>query len=255
MFGINEVKAAKERYDNTLNYYDDVMKVVMHKTELLYKMKKDTEKYLQIYSAFFEQFKVKEIEDDYKESIKNIDEYYNKEKEYEELINNAEENTLLDKSFKEIDRHGYFGTVGATIAYTSLFGVSSLNMFNATSCVLVNNPIYYIFRYLFNPVLLIYDLIMFKKHNLNKVEEFNKACASLETLIKQHHLKLSEIDNIINMIQELLNNLYTYFLKCADYPKNYNALSLEQREDLGAFVNMYKTLSEYLIKEIKLQEQ
>lgn len=254
MFGRNELKVAKERYDNTLNYYDDVMKVVMNKTEFLYKMKSDLEKYLPIYSAFFEQFKVKEIEDDYQESIKNIDEYYNKQKEYEELINNAEENKLLDESFKEIDKNGYFGTVGATIAYTSLFGVSSLNMFNAVFCALVYNPIYDIFRYLFNPVLLIYDLIMLKKHNLKKVEEFNKACASLETLIKQHRSKLSEIDNIINMIQELLYNLNIYFLKCADYPKNYNALYIEQREELGAFVNMYKTLSEYLIKEIKLEE-
>lgn len=252
MFGTNEFKAAKERFNNTLKYYDDVMKVVMYKTEFLYKMKNDLEKYIQIYSAFFEQFKVKEIEDDYQESIKNIDEYYNKQKECEELINNAEENKLLDESFKEIDKNGYFRTVGATIAYSNLFGRSALNRLNAASCVLVYNPIYDIFL-LLNPVLLIYELIKSRKRNLEQVEEFNKACASLETLIKQHHLKLSEIDKIISTIQELLNNLYSYFLKCVDYPKNYNALSLEQKYELGIFVNMYKTLSEYLIKEIKLQ--
>lgn len=40
MFGTKELKITKERYDNTLNLYNDVMDIIVNKSQFLYNMKK-----------------------------------------------------------------------------------------------------------------------------------------------------------------------------------------------------------------------
>lgn len=281
MLGTKEREEAEKRVKKNKQSLEKLVDKIVHRTENLYTIRNNLEFKIKEYTIFINKFSKtpKSFITSLNAIDVNISEYTNKQIQVEELLKNTPNfqgkvvisggvaigggvAALAPSAAMAIATT--FGTASTGTAIASLSGAAATNAALAWlgggalaaggGGMAVGNAL----LTLAGPVGLgiaavgvIGGGLLMKHSNLNQKEKADKVAAELEVLIRKYDLVFKDITGIEQQTNKLIKLLDKYYGQCNGYKRDYNFLNKSEQENLASFVNLLKSASELLNKEVK----
>lgn len=281
MFGKAEREKAIKRVEENNNKLEKLALKIVKKTDSLYSVRNMSDAQIKTYTQFINEFTAtpKSFNTSLKAVNLNLSEYNDKQIKVEELLKEQPDSkgkaaigggiaigggvvALAPSAAMAIATT--FGTASTGTAIASLGGAAATNaalawlgggaiaaggggMAAGNALLALAGPI----GWGIAAVGVIGGGLLMIHSNLKQKEEADKTSAELETLIRKYKLIYYDIVELEEKTNEFVNILDKYHSMCNEYIRDYNSLNDFEKENLGTFVNLLKSSSELLNKEVR----
>lgn len=281
MFGKAEREKAIKRVEENNNKLERLASKIVKKTDSLYSVRNMSDAQIKTYTQFINEFTAtpKSFNTSLKAVNLNLSEYNDKQIKVEELLKEQPDSkgkaaigggiaigggvvALAPSAAMAIATT--FGTASTGTAIASLGGAAATNaalawlgggaiaaggggMAAGNALLALAGPI----GWGIAAVGVIGGGLLMRHSNLKQKEEADKTSAELETLIRKYKLIYYDIVELEEKTNEFVNILDKYHSMCNEYIRDYNSLNDFEKENLGTFVNLLKSSSELLNKEVR----